>query len=298
MDDPYKILGVSKEASLDDIKKAYRGFAKKYHPDLNPGNKEAEAKFKAVSHAFDQIGTAEEKAKYDRGETEEAMKGRGRQRSYYNTQQDTGRYADQFGDDFDTEDIFDQLFGGKGRRGPRHAQNRAGQDELYNLEIDFTEAALGATRVLTLPSGKRLEVKIPGGIEEGKKLKFKGHGGASPGSGPAGDAYVLIQIKPSDIFKREGSDIHTEVPISFFEALLGAEIPVPTLDGQVLLKIPSGSGTGSRLRVKNKGIGSGESRGNQIVTLKVVMPKNVDLTLKEEMEKLSQKYAYDPRNPT
>jgi DnaJ-class molecular chaperone len=304
MEDPYKILGVSKDATLADIKKAYRGFAKKHHPDLNPGNKEAEAKFKAASHAFDQIGTAEARAKYDRGETdeqqrhayEEAMKGGGRrQQSYYNTQQDSGRYAEQFGEGFDTEGLFEQLFGGKAGGRQRKSADRPGEDQLYNLEVELKDAALGGTRVITLPSGKRLEVKIPAGIEEGKKLKFKGHGGASPGNGPAGDAYVQISIRPSDKFKREGHDIHTEVPVSFYEALLGAEIPVPTLDGQVLLKIPSGATTGSKLRIKNKGVGASEHRGNLIVTLKVVMPKTIDPALKEEIQSLSQKYSYDPR---
>jgi DnaJ-class molecular chaperone len=305
MEDPYKILGVSKEASLADIKKAYRGFAKKYHPDLNPGNKEAESKFKAASHAFDLIGTEEARKKFDRGETDEQQrhayeeaqkKGRARQRSYYNTQQDTGRYSDQFSEGFDTEGLFDQLFGGKGgSTRTRASANQAGEDQLYHLEVDFKEAALGGTRVITLPSGKRLEIKIPAGIEEGKKLKFKGLGGEPRGKGPAGDAYVQISIKNSDVFKREGLDIHSEVPVSFFEALLGAEIPIPTLDGQVLLKIPVGATTGSKLRVKNKGAGSGEQRGNQIVTLKVVMPKTVDQNLKDDIQNLAQKYSYDPR---
>lgn len=307
MEDPYKVLGVSKNATLAEIKKAYRSFAKKHHPDLNPGNKEAESKFKAVSHAFDLIGTEESKAKFDRGETddqqrhayEEAMKGqRARQKSYYNTQQDTGRYSDQFSEAFDTEGLFDQLFGGRGGGRTRHANHQAGEDQLYQLEVDFKEAALGATKVITLPTGKRLEVKIPAGIEEGKKLKFKGLGGAAPGKGAAGDAYVQISIKPSEIFRRDGQDIQSEIPVSFYEALLGAEIPVPTLDGQILMKIPSGASTGSKLRLKNKGIGAGELRGNQIVTIKVVMPKNVDLAFKDEILTLSQKYPYDPRIPT
>jgi DnaJ-class molecular chaperone len=307
MEDPYKVLGVSKNATLAEIKKAYRSFAKKHHPDLNPGNKEAEAKFKAVSHAFDLIGTEESKAKFDRGETddqqrhayEEAMKGqRARQKSYYNTQQDTGRYSDQFSEAFDTEGLFDQLFGGRGSGRTRHANHQAGEDQLYQLEVDFKEAALGTTKVITLPTGKRLEVKIPAGIEEGKKLKFKGLGGAAHGKGAAGDAYVQISIKPSEIFRRDGQDIHSEIPVSFYEALLGAEIPVPTLDGQILMKIPSGASTGSKLRLKNKGIVAGELRGNQIVTIKVVMPKNVDIAFKDEILTLSQKYPYDPRIPT
>jgi DnaJ-class molecular chaperone len=312
MTDPYQVLGVAKTASQDEIKKAYRKLAKKYHPDLNPGNKEAEKKFKDLSHAFDLIGTEEARGKFDRGETdeqkqhqyEEYMKeqaaGGGRRRRsqgpfYYNTQEDNGRYSQSFHQGMDEDDIFSSFFGGGKRGRGGGGMQFPGQDELYQLEIDFLEAAKGAERIITLPNGKKLQVKIPAGIEEGKKLKFKGLGGEGVGGGPAGDAYVQISIRPHPEFKREGKDIIVEVPISIFEAVSGGEIEVPTIDGPVMMKIPPGVSTGSKLRVKGKGSGHGHERGNQIVSLKVVVPKDVSPELKKEMAELAQRFSYNPR---
>lgn len=300
MTDPYSTLEVPKSASTDEIKKSYRKLAKKYHPDLNPGNTEAEKKFKEISHAFDQIGTTEEKGKYDRGETDEH-----RQHQYEQYQQANAgrknagsrRYSSAFGEGYDNEDLFESIFGGAGRRGgfSNAGMDFSGQDELYQMEVDFVEAALGGEKVITLPNGKKLQVKIPAGIESGKKLKFKGHGGAGVGKGPAGDAFVQINIKNHPGFTRVENDIHSEVAISFFEALNGSEIEVPTLDGIVMLKIPAGVSSGSKLRIKNKGVGTKEGRGNQIVTLKIVMPKNVEPELLSAINLLSEKYAYNPR---
>ncbi len=305
MIDPYQVLGVSKTASLEEIKSAYRKLAKKHHPDLNPGNKEAEKKFKDVSHAFDLIGTEEARGKFDRGETDEQKQHmyeqyqreqqQGRRRpSYQHTQQGGGRYSSSFGDGFD-DDVFSSIFGRASRSG---GMDFPGQDEQYNLEVEFLEAALGGEKVITLPSGKKLQLKIPAGIEEGKKLKFKGLGGQGIGKGAPGDAYIQISIRPSPTFKREGKDIISEVPVSFFEALGGAEIEVQTIDGSVMLKVPPGASSGSRLRIRNKGAGSGEDRGNHIVTLKVVMPKDPPPELREKIAELADRYGYNPRKGT
>jgi DnaJ-class molecular chaperone len=281
MKDPYKILGVNKNASLEDIKKAYRVLAKKHHPDLNPGSKEAEKKFKEISNAYDLIGTEESKAKFDRGESDIPP-----QNNYQNN------YQSNF--EGNPEDIFESLFG---RRGGRNInRKRKGEDHLYNIVIDFEESALGGEKLITLPNGKQLQIKIPAGIEEGQKLKLKGHGGAGMGNAESGDAFVQISIRPHEMFKRSGNDILSDVPISFFEAITGAEIKVPTIDGSVMLKIPSGVSTGSKLRIKNKGIGLEGARGNQIVTLKVVMPKIVDQNLQNEISKLEKEYSYNPRS--
>lgn len=294
MTDPYKILGVKKNASLDEIKKAYRKLAKGHHPDLNPGNKEAEKKFKEISHAFDLIGTKEAREKFDRGETDEQ-----KQHQYEQYQKEgagPGRYSTNFGEDFDTEDLFANLFGGRGRnRGRGHGMDIPGEDQLYQMEVDFKEAALGGEKVITLPNGKKLSVKIPAGIESGKKLKFKGLGAPGMGSAPPGDVYIQIDIKPLTGFTRVDHDILTEVPISIFEAINGAEIEVPTLEDPVMLKVPAGVSTGSRLRIKHKGAGPLENRGNQIVTLKIVMPKNLSSELKEAVTELEKNHAYNPR---
>jgi DnaJ-class molecular chaperone len=299
MTDPYKILEVSKTASLDEIKKSYRKLAKKYHPDLNPGNKETEKKFKDITHAFNLIGTQDAKDKFDRGETDEHQQHQYEQyrKAQENRSHGSHRYSSAFGEEHFSDDLFESLFGarGRGRNHSGHGMNFAGEDQLYQMEVDFTEAALGGEKVITLPNGKKLQVKIPAGIENGKKLKFKGLGGPGVGEGPPGDAYIQINIKAMEGFTRVDNDIHTEVPISFFEAINGAEIEVPTIDGNVMLKIPAGVSSGSKLRIKNKGAGAANSRGNQIVTLKVVMPKNITPNMKEAVGKLQAEFAYNPR---
>lgn len=281
---PYETLGVAQTATLDEIKKAYRKLARKHHPDINPGNKEAEKKFKEISHAFDLIGTEEARAKYDRGETEEQQREQ-YQRYYRDTQGPHSRYSQTFGEDVDMDDILSQIFGSAGGRRRQQARSQ----ELYQMEVGLHEAVAGGEKVITLPSGKTLQVKIPAGIEEGKKLKFKGMGM------DGGDVYVQIIIRPDPRFRAEGKDLHTEVEISMFEAALGGEISIPTVDGSVLMKVPAGVSTGSKLRVKGKGLGHGAERGNLIVALKVVTPKHVDPGLKEGLEELARKYSYNPR---
>lgn len=306
MTDPYKTLGLTTSATLDEIKKAYRKMAKKYHPDLNPASPEAEKKFKEISHAFDLIGTEESKNKFDRGETDEQRQHQYEQyKNAHEGRQKTGAhrysssFANSYGDGQDPADLFESLFGGTRGRGGRGFSNSrmddSGEDELYRLDVEFAEAAVGGEKVVTLPNGKKLQVKIPAGIESGKKLKFKNMGGVGSNGAPNGDLYLEINILTKEGFTRVDQDIMTEVPVSLFEATLGAEIEVPTIDGTVMLKVPAGITTGSRLRIKNKGVGSGESRGNQIVTLKVVMPKTTTSEFKDAISKLEKDFAYNPR---
>jgi len=304
MIDPYEILGLPKTASPEEIKKSYRKLAKKYHPDLNPGNQEAEKKFKALSHAFDQIGTAESKEKFDRGETdeqqqkkyEEFMKNQNqREQSFYNSQRDGGRYAYTFGEDIGASDFFENLFGSGKKHHRKDGFNFPGKDLTYKMEVNFREAALGAEKNITLPNGKKLQLTIPAGIESGQKLRFKGLGEPGIGQGLPGNAYVEIAVEPLPGFKRLGIDIEVEVPISFIEAITGGEIKVPTLEGEIFLQVPPGVSTGSKLRIKGKGAGSGINRGNEIVVLKVVIPKVVDPALKAAIENLKSKFEYNPR---
>jgi len=291
MSDPYQILGVPKTAAQEDIKKSYRKLAKKYHPDLNPGNKEAEKKFKEVSHAFDQIGTDEARAKFDRGEEFEQQNQRRGGPSFYDTQHEGGRYSYSFGDEMGGADFFENLFGGA-----RHRDiNFPGEDINYKMDVDFREAALGAEKVITLADGKNLRVKIPAGIDSGKKLRFKGKGHPGVGQGAAGDAYVEINVKPLEGFTRKGKDILSELPISFLDAITGGEIEVPTIDGNIMMKIPAGVSTGTKLRIKGRGAGPADNRGHQIVVLKIVMPKNIDPALKEAALNLKDQFNYNPR---
>lgn len=299
MMDPYQALNLTKTASQEDIKKSFRKLAKKYHPDLNPGNKEAEKKFKEVSHAFDLIGTPEARAKFDRGETDEQQQKqyedfmKKKKPSYYDTQHDGGRYSYSFGDDFGGADFFENLFGGGGRRAG--SMDFPGDDVNYKMDVTFKEAALGGEKVITLPDGKKLQVKIPAGIDSGKKLRFKNMGQPGVGKGPAGDAFIEINVQPLKGFSRSGEDIESELPVSFLDAITGAEVEVPTLDGSVMMKIPPGVSTGSKLRIKGKGAGPEGKRGNQIVVLKIVMPKHVDPALRAAAENLKNQFNYDPR---
>lgn len=290
MIDPYHVLEVSKNCNQEDIKKNFRKLAKKYHPDLNPGNKEAEKKFKEVSHAFDMIGTPETRAKFDRGEFEEFTRGP-RRPSYYDTQHEGGRYSYSFGEDFGADDFFENLFG----RTRGRPMDFPGDDVQYKMEVDFIEAALGVEKIITLPDGKNLKVNIPAGIESGKKLRFKGLGTAGRMGGEAGDAYVEIIVRPMEGFTRHGLDIESELPISFFEAITGEEVKVPTIDGVVLLKIPAGVSTGSKLRIKGKGAGPKGKRGSHIVVIKIVMPKYIDPALREAAQTMKDKFDYNPR---
>jgi DnaJ-class molecular chaperone len=304
--DPYTILGVSRTASQDEIKNAYRKLAKKHHPDLNPGNKSAEALFKEINSAYEKVGTAEERAKFDRGGDEETMRAeeasRARaQSSYYQSQQQGGggRYSSQFdfGDQsYGTNDFFENLF--RGRQGGASARPGpvGGSDALYRMDVSFRDSILGADREITLPdAGKKLQIKVPPGVSSGSRLRFKNQGNAGMGGGPAGDAYVEISVQPQEGFKREGKDVIAELPVSFIEALLGAEIETPTLDGLVMLKIPPGVSTGTRLRVRGKGVRTPADPGDQIVVLKVVTPKKVDPELQAAIRSWNGKFSYNPR---
>lgn len=292
---------MSKSASDEDIKKAYRALAKKLHPDLNPGNDEAGAKFKELSHAYELVGSTEARENFDKAETTEQQQDRARERStYYQSQQDGGRYSQSFGQGFEESDIFESLFRGANKQGARRnsTQSRSdfpGEDHIYRLEVEFKDAALGAEREITLPTGKKLLIKIPPGVRTGTKLRFKKHGGSGLGSGRPGDAYVEVSIRPLQGFNRVENNIETELPLSFQEAILGAEVKVKTIDGHVLLAVPAGTSTGSRLRIRGKGIGAGTTRGDQIVITKIVLPKKSDTALQDAVRGLGSQFSYNPR---
>jgi DnaJ-class molecular chaperone len=311
---PYQTLGVSQTATQEEIKDAYRALAKKYHPDLNPGNKQAERKFKEINAAYERVGTPEARTKFDRGETEapfgtggagQGPFGAGRRGPfYYETQQNGGRYSTHFseGFDFGNEDFFESLFreaqaGRASRAGRSTAHGPAhGQDELYRMEVDFKDAMLGAERDITLHSGKTLRIKIPPGIESGKRLRFRGQGGPAPQGGSPGDAYIEVQVRPSALFRRSAENnknIEVEVPIGMADAVLGGEIEVPTLDGSVMLRVPSGVSSGAKLRVRGKGVPTADrestERGDEIVILKIVLPREIDPELREFMSQWRKK---------
>ena len=296
---PYDVLGISVTATQDEIKNAYRNLAKKFHPDLNPGKKDAEASFKEINAANELIGTPEARAKYDQGESErqefqsaQHEAGRRGGPSYYQTQENAGRYSSSF-EGMD-EDILQSIFGRMGA-GPKG--DARGADALYELEISFKDAVLGAEKEITLPTGKRLAVKIPAGVESGSKLRFPGFGGPGSGKAKPGDAYVELRVLPSSLFKRVQNNLEIELPVSLSEALLGAEIKVPTINGSVILKVPAQTGSGQRLRVPGKGVQAGKDgkQGDLVVIIKVVMPETIDSEFKESVASWSKRQPSEIR---
>lgn len=290
---PYEILGVSKSATQEEIKKAYRSLAKKNHPDLNPGNKKAEAKFKEISHANDLIGTTEARTKFDRGEFEEQTQEQPRSRRSSGPRND--RYSQSFADQFGGESFFEDLFG-SGRSHRAQAQEKSARDIHYKMTISFQESIVGSEKLITLPSGKNIQVKIPPGTNAGTKLRFKGLGEQGPTEDTHGDAFIEVQIIPLEGWKRSGLDLEMEFPISFIEAILGTDVSVMTMHGPVMLKIPPGANTGSKLRIRGKGVKVGNEIGNQIVKLKIMIPKNISPELSAAAKSFQSAFDYNPRS--
>jgi DnaJ-class molecular chaperone len=296
-EDPYAILGVKREATQDEIRKAYRQLAKKLHPDLNPGDKQAEEKFKQISAAYDLLCDAEKRARFDRGEIDASGQERPRQRYYRDfhgadaephTYSTDGGYADFM----ETEDIFKEMFG----RGGEARIRLRGQDVLYRLPVEFLEALNGATKRITLPDGGTLDVVIPAGTKDKQVLRLRGKGGQGLGGGPPGDALVEIEVEPHKFFSRKGDDIHLELPISLPEAVLGAKLDVPTPTGPVRMTVPKGANTGTVLRLRGKGAPrSDKTHGDQYVTLKIVLPQQLDPEIEEFARRWQAGQAQNPR---
>lgn len=256
MRDPYQVLGLTRSASAEEIKQAYRKLAKQYHPDLNPGRPDIEQRFKDVSGAYNLLSDTEKRGRFDRGEIDANGNERPLHRAYSGGGRSAGAGAGDFGG-FDAEDLFSDLFGAGRRRGGAGAGagfKQRGTDIAYSVTVPFTEAALGTKRRINLSTGKSIDVAILPGTEDQQKLRLKGQGIAGMGGAPAGDAIVEVHVEQHPFFVRKESDIHLELPISLPEAVLGATIKVPTLGGQVAVKVPRGSNTGGTLRLKGKGI--------------------------------------------
>ncbi|MBV9757802.1 MAG: DnaJ domain-containing protein [Alphaproteobacteria bacterium] len=282
-EDPYQALGVNREASADDIRSAYRKLAKQHHPDLNPGSKAAEDRFKAIASAYDLLSDAEKRARFDRGEIDAAGQERP-QRQYYRSYAegaqgrryqgagpDGGRFEGEFPEELG--DILGEFFRARGGGGSGEQVRMRGQDIAYRLTVDFLDAINGASRRLTLPDGKELDVSIPPGVEDGQTLRLRGQGGGGIGGGAAGDALIEIAVAPHPQFRREGNDIHVELPVSLREAVLGGRVEVPTPRGPVTMTIPKHSDTGARLRLRGRGVAAhaGQAAGDEYVTLKVAI---------------------------
>ena len=293
-DDPYTVLGVAKSASEDEVRRAFRRLAKELHPDVRPDDRASAERFQKVSAAYEIIGDAEKRARFDRGEIDATGAPRQQQQRHY-----AGAGRGPGTEEFGFGDVFSDLFGARGGRPGRQGPgvNLRGQDVRYTLEVDFLEAALGTKKRVTMPEGGQLDLAVPEGVEDGQVLRLRGQGSPGFRGGEAGDALVEIRVRPHPDFRRVGSDILLELPIALDEAVLGARIEVPTVSGRVTVTVPKGTSSGRALRLKGKGLrrGPGGPAGDQIVTLHIVLPDEIDDSLAYFLAEWRKKNAYDPR---
>jgi len=284
--DFYKILGLGKSASGDEIKKKYRSLARELHPDKTKGDSALEEKFKAVSEAYDILSDGKKRAEYDQARE---MFVRGGMRAPHNGQNfQGGDFGDMFGGG-NPQDIFANLFGGGGRRGPRK-----GQDLQTEATITFKEAAFGTTLELRLSAdggpAQNISARVPAGVNDGAKIRVKGKG--SMGDAGPGDLFILLHVKPHALFSRKGENIAITVPVSFTEAALGADIKVPTLAGEeVTLRLAPGTSNGRVLRVKGRGIVKGATTGDLLVTVEVQVPAKLEGAALEALQKYAEVVA-------
>jgi curved DNA-binding protein len=311
--DLYEIIGVSRTASIEEIKKAYRKLAKQYHPDVNPGNKAAEEKFKEVTAAFEVLSDDKRRKLYDEFGADSLRTGFDAKKAeeYRRWRQQgapPGGMPFDFGDfeqvnvgdfgAFDFGSIFGDLFGGGGagrarvRRGPLR---QPGPDAQARIEIGLREAVLGSERDLRV-DGRTLRVKIPPGVSDGSQIRLAGQGGAGSHGGPAGDLFLEVKILEHPHVRVEGKDLHVDLPVTIPEAVNGAEVRLPTFEGVVSLRVPKGAQSGTRLRLRGKGLPDvkGGARGDLYAVVQLVLPSESE-ALRKAVRPLEGLYDGDPR---
>ncbi|HEY2320289.1 MAG TPA: DnaJ C-terminal domain-containing protein [Solirubrobacteraceae bacterium] len=298
-EDYYEALGVPPDASAEDIRRAYRTLARQYHPDVNkaPG---AEDRFKEISEAYEVLRDPEKRARYDRfgarGGSGPGGAGNGGFGGFDGGEDLQGVSFDVGGGDF--SDLFDQMFSRRGaRRGsPFEGFSRRGGDLEAVLELALTEAAGGGRRWLSI-DGRSVEVDIPRGVRDGQLIRIPGQGAPAAGGGPAGDLILRIRLRPHPNFRVEGGDLYTDLPVAPWEAALGAEIPVPTLDGTARVKVPAGSSCGRRLRLRGQGLpGNAQAPpGDLYAVVTIQVPKRLSKRERELFQQLANHSKFDPR---
>jgi DnaJ-class molecular chaperone len=296
MADPYEVLGVGREATQEEIRKAYRRLAKNTHPDLHPGDKAAEARFKDIAAAYDILGDETKRARFDSGEIDAS--GAERQppeREFYRQHAEAGpgfKYERRWqgsgpeGED----DLFAHIFG---RRGAR--VRARGSDIAYTMSVGFTEAVNGAKKRVTMADGKTLDITVPAGLQDGQTLRLRGQGQPGVDGGEPGDALVEVHVEPHPLFRRDGNNIRSILPVTPGEALAGAKVRVATVSGPVQLAVPKGSNTGRILRLRGKGVPSPQGNGDHLLELQVVLPEHADEELVRSLTAWEAKHPYDPR---
>jgi curved DNA-binding protein len=301
--DYYEALGVSRDATADEIRQAYRKLARTYHPDVNK-ERDAEDRFKQISEAYDVLRDPDKRERYDRfGSNWRA----GQDVSGASGFEDAFRAGDGFGDarvdfgDSDFSDFFENVFGRRrgagGARAGFDGFSMRGNDREAVLDLALEEAARGGKRWLSLGDGRSLEVDIPRGVRDGQRIRLAGEGGAGAGGGPPGDLFLRVRLKPHPRFRVEGRDLYVDLAVSPWEAALGAQVPVPTLEGNAQVKVPSGSSSGRRLRLRGQGLpGSGGAQaGDLYVVLTIRVPKKLTKKERELFERLASVSKFDPR---
>ncbi|MBI4319853.1 MAG: J domain-containing protein [Chloroflexi bacterium] len=294
--DYYQVLGVARNASEKEIRQAYRKAARKYHPDVNPGNKQAEAQFKEIQRAYEVLGDPDKRAKYDKyGEAWERIDqqggfGQGFSREYpggFEYDFNTGR------DSFDLGDIFDRYFGGGSRAGATRRQ-RKGEDVEYPVEVTLEEAYNGTQRLLQVQApnapGKRLEVKVPPGVRDGSRVRVAGEGGPGVAGGANGDLYLVVTVRPHPVFERKGDDLYEDVQVPLLTAILGGEVRIPTLKGDLALKVPPETQNGRVFRLAGQGMPhlGGNVKGDLFAKVRVVLPTELSAREKELFQQLAE----------
>lgn len=303
--DPYAALGLTKNATADEIKKAYRKIARTDHPDLNPDDPGSEARFKEAGRAYDLLKDPDQRRRFDAGEID-ATGAEQAPRGYYRdearrpenpyTQRGPRPDGDPFGEGFDADDFFANFARSRGDgRSYGRPGDLPGQDVRYRLAVPFLDAATGTKTRITLPDGSALEVKIPEGARDGQTLRLRGKGEAGYGAGLPGDAYITLDVTPHPDFERDGDDIISTLPISIDEAILGGKVRVDTVTGAVNVTVPAGASSGRMLRLKGRGLKGRNGKGDQRITLQIVSPPKIDDELKRFMEGWRTDHAYDPR---
>ncbi len=312
--DPYQELGVPRTASADEIRKAFRKLAKQNHPDTNPGNAAAEERFKKVSAAFDIVGDAEKRKKFDAGmldndgrETAPGGFGGGGPWGQapggggFGQRDGRGGYRTETFEGADLGDILGEMFGGGGRGargggmgGGFGGFSQRGADTRAKLEIDLVDAIRGGKQRIAFSDGRTIDVTIPKGAQDGQTLRLKGQG--APGRAGPGDAFIEIAIQPHATFKREGDTLIMDLPVTFYDAVLGGKVEAPTPDGPVNITVPRGSNTGARLRLKGRGLADAKGhRGDLFARLVVTLPESPDAALEAFAEEQKAKRPYSPK---